>query len=115
MRRNKIAKRYSEFLSNDYNVPFIPKGYNSIWAQYTIKHENRDEIQGHLKSKGIPTMIYYPIPLHKQQAFSNIVGSNDNLPKTNLLAATCLSLPIHTEIENSSQNFIINKVLEFFK
>ena len=60
-------------------------------------------------------MIYYPIPLYKQEAFSCYVDSNYYLKNTEELSENVLSLPIHTEIENSSQDFIIEKVLNFFK
>ena len=60
-------------------------------------------------------MVYYPVPLHRQESFLKDVVEPVNLVTTELLSASCISLPIHTEIETSSQDFIINKVLEFFK
>ena len=60
-------------------------------------------------------MVYYPVPLHTQEVFLKDVVEPVNLVTTELLSASCISLPIHTEIETSSQDFIINKVLEFFK
>jgi UDP-2-acetamido-2-deoxy-ribo-hexuluronate aminotransferase len=59
-------------------------------------------------------MIYYPVPLYKQEAFSKNVNSDFTIPNVEELCNTVFSLPIHTEIENSSQEFIINKVIEFF-
>ena len=117
--RNIMAENYNKAFNSvpQLHIPKVNNNSTHVYHQYTLRVHPlyRDPLKLYLKGKGIPTMIYYPIPLHKQQAFSNIVGSNDNLPKTNLLAATCLSLPIHTEIENSSQDFIINNVLDFFK
>ncbi len=110
MRRNKIAKRYSEFLSNDYNVPFIPKGYNSIWAQYTIKHENRDEIQGHLKSQGIPTMIYYPVPMHLQNAYKKYYRGP--LVNSEKLAKQVFSIPMYPDMSEEDQEYIISNMLK---
>ena len=69
----------------------------------------------YLKNNNIPSMVYYPVPLHTQEVFLKDVVEPVNLVTTELLSASCISLPIHTEIETSSQNFIINKVLEFFK
>ena len=60
-------------------------------------------------------MIYYPIPLYKQEAFSKYVDDSYHLKNTEELSMNVLSLPIHSEIENSSQDFIIEKVLNFFK
>ena len=60
-------------------------------------------------------MIYYPVPLYKQEAFKEYVPNNYYLENTEELSKNVISLPIHTEIENSSQDFIIEKVLNFFK
>ena len=73
----------------------------------------RDDLMKYLDQNGIETRIYYPIPVHKQKAFSKY--SNITLINTDELVTSCLSLPIHTEIENSSQEYIIEKVLNFFK
>ena len=88
-----------------------------VYHQYTIKvlDGRRDELKEYLHNKGIPTMIYYPIPLHKQEAFRKYVDDGYYLKNTEELSENVLSLPIHTEIENSSQDFIIEKVLNFFK
>ena len=62
----------------------------------------------------IPVMIYYPVPLYKQEAFSNYVNGDFKIANIEHLCNTVFSLPIHTEVENSNQEFIINKVKEFF-
>ena len=67
-----------------------------------------------LNDNEIPVMIYYPVPLYKQEAFSNYVNCDFKIPNVEQLCKTVFSLPIHTEIENSNQEFIINKVKEFF-
>jgi dTDP-4-amino-4,6-dideoxygalactose transaminase len=98
----------------------IPSRLNNsthVFHQYTLKVQNgkRDDLIKYLDQNGIETRVYYPIPVHKQKVFSKIVDSTYNLPITNLLSATCLSLPIHTELENSDQEYIIDNILNFFK
>ena len=101
----------------DRHIPVINKNSIHVYHQYTLRVHPiyRDPLRLYLNAKGVQNRIYYPIPLHKQKVFSKIVDSNYNLPNTNLLSATCLSIPIHTEIENSSQEYIVEQVLNFFK
>ncbi len=117
--RNQMAENYNKAFSavEQLHTPALNKNSTHVYHQYTLRIHPlyRDPLIAYLNGKGIPNRIYYPIPLHKQKVFSKIVDSNCNLPNTNLLSATCLSLPIHTEIENSSQDFIIETVLDFFK
>jgi len=117
--RNQMAQNYNKAFSSvdQLHIPKVNNNSTHVFHQYTLRVHSlyRDPLKSYLEKEGIPTMIYYPIPLHKQKAFSKIVDSNYNLPNTNLLTSTCLSLPIHTEIETSSQDFIINKILNFFK
>ena len=117
--RNQMAENYNKAFSavEQLHTPALNKNSTHVYHQYTLRIHPlyRDPLIAYLNGKGIPNRIYYPIPLHKQKVFSKIVDSNYNLPNTNLLSATCLSLPIHTEIENSSQDFIIETLLDFFK
>ena len=117
--RNQMAENYNKAFSSveQLHIPALNKNSTHVYHQYTLRVHPlyRDPLRWYLKGKGIDNRIYYPIPLHKQKVFSKIVDSTYNLPSTNLLSATCLSLPIHTEIENSSQDYIIEQVLNFFK
>ena len=117
--RNQMAENYNKAFKSveQLQIPELNKNSTHVYHQYTLRVHPiyRDSLRLYLKGKGIDNRIYYPIPLHKQKVFSKIVDSTYNLPNTNLLSATCLSLPIHTEIENSSQEYIIDNVLNFFK
>jgi len=117
--RNQMAENYNKAFDSveQLHIPELNKNSTHVYHQYTLRVHPiyRDSLRLYLKGKGIDNRIYYPIPLHKQKVFSKIVDSTYNLPNTNLLSATCLSLPIHTEIENSSQKYIIDNVLNFFK
>ena len=95
---NKAAELYTKNLEDVVKVPRIPTGYYSSWAQYTIqlnnKHE-RENLQRRLKESGIPSMIYYTKPMHRQKAFKNLQNADSDYKNTIRLCETVLSLPIH--------------------
>lgn len=95
---NKVARRYDELLRDVVKyVPVVEDGYYSSWAQYTIQLESkqqRDKVQSRLKDLGIPTMVYYPKPMHEQTAYVG-VNSYGECPNAEKLSQTVLSLPIH--------------------
>ena len=112
-----------KIMANNYNLAFkdvedivtpkVNSNSDHVYHQYTLRilNRKRDNLKDYLNDKGIPTMIYYPIPIHKQKAYIN----NQTLPNTEKLAAEVISLPIHTELENSNQEYIIQNVMNFFK
>ena len=114
-----MADNYNKAFQNINNLqtPIKIDSSTHVYHQYTIKvlDGRRDELKEYLHNKGIPTMIYYPIPLHKQEAFRKYVDKDYCLKNTEELSKNVLSLPIHSEIENSHQDYIINEVLNFFK
>jgi len=88
-----------------------------VFHQYTLKVHSgqREAMQQHLQALGVPTMIYYPIPAHKQHMFAQFGVSNLSLPVSEVLCTEVLSLPIHTEMLPEQQQYIIESVLSFFK
>tara|TARA_B100000963_G_scaffold239902_1_gene209836 strand:+ start:3889 stop:5022 length:1134 start_codon:yes stop_codon:yes gene_type:complete len=116
--RNKMANIYDEsFIEiDDLEIPCRAKYSDHVFHQYTLKIKNnsRDDIIEYLAMNNIPAMIYYPVPLYRQEAFNSYVNSDFKIANVEQLCNTVFSLPIHTEIENSSQDFIIQKVKEFF-
>ncbi len=90
---NHVAERYTELLCGKVQVPEIPEGMVSSWAQYTIQIENRDEVQTRLKAAGIPSMVYYPRTMSRQAAFSHL--NQQPCPVADRLSKTVLSLPMH--------------------
>jgi len=116
--RNKMAKSYDESFLEIPELSIPKRQYNSthVFHQYTLKvvPELRSSLIDFLKENKIPVMIYYPVPLYKQEAFSNNVSSSFTIENVEKLCSSVFSLPIHTEHENSSQEFIINKIKEFF-
>lgn len=88
-----------------------------VYHQYTLKIKNgkRDALKQYLADVGIPSMIYYPLPLQEQEAFKPITRAAEKLAISKDIAYSVLSLPIHTEMTHDIQDIIINKVIEFFK
>jgi dTDP-4-amino-4,6-dideoxygalactose transaminase len=96
---NKAASWYDEALKDTgLTLPLIPEGFRSSWAQYTLQLPegvNRAELQAALKTKDIPTMVYYPKPMHLQGAFEGTYSADAECPVTERLCGTVLSLPMH--------------------
>ena len=115
--RNLMAENYNKAFKSveQLQIPELNKNSTHVYHQYTLKVLNgkRDDLMKYLEQNKIETRVYYPIPVHRQKAFGNY--SNISLINTDELATSCLSLPIHSEIENSSQKDIIDNVLNFFK
>lgn len=88
-----------------------------VYHQYTLKIKNgkRDDLKQFLADAGIPSMIYYPLPLQEQEAFMPITRAAEDLNISKDIAYSVLSLPIHTEMTRDIQDTIINRVIEFFK
>jgi len=118
MLRANAANYYDKSLKliEEIEIPYRVKYSNHVFHQYTlkIKNDKRDKLQSFLWDKGIPSMVYYPIPLYKQEAFRHYVEKNYTLHVTEKLCNQVLSLPIHTELNMDIQNYIIENVNEFF-
>lgn len=116
--RRNSAEIYSKGLSvlNDIQVPIIENYSNHVFHQYTIKvfNNKRDQLKSYLEHYQIPSMIYYPIPLHKQDAFIKYTDINQKLNNTEELCKEVLSLPMHSELDISTQQHIIEKIKSFF-
>jgi dTDP-4-amino-4,6-dideoxygalactose transaminase len=110
--RNVAAQRYNAGLGNVVIVPEIPTGYTSVWAQYTIrlKAGERDKLAPALKAQGIPTAVYYPTPLHRQEAYRRFPTADDGLPVSDRLAGEVISLPMHAYLDEATQARIIDAV-----
>lgn len=115
--RQLVADSYDNAFSetNAIIVPFKAAYTNHIYHQYTIKLKDtdRNHMQEYLKSKDIPSMIYYPVPLHRQKAFGYLGYHDRQFPVSEELCQTVLSLPVHTEMEQEQLHYIIHHVKEF--
>lgn len=117
--RQGVAEYYDEaFLSiSAIQTPIRSPFSTHVFHQYTlvVPPAVRDALKDYLQGKGIPSMIYYPIPLHHQEAFRSISRCSEDLSVTERLCASVISLPIHTEMTTEVQDEIIQGVIEFFK
>lgn len=103
--RTKIAQRYTSLLKQiGIDTPYIAPGNNSVYAQYTIKINNRDWVQARMSEEAIPTAVHYPIPLHKQPALKNF---NACFKEAEIVSEKVLSLPMHPYLEQQNQDKII--------
>jgi UDP-2-acetamido-2-deoxy-ribo-hexuluronate aminotransferase len=105
--REQVARRYSDSLKEMVAVPFVSPDRTSIWAQYSVLSDRRDELQGKLRSAGIPTAIYYPKPLHLQPAFAHLGYRAGDFPSSETAAARIFSLPMHPYLSEEDQAFIV--------
>jgi dTDP-4-amino-4,6-dideoxygalactose transaminase len=112
MARERIARRYNAQLakSNRLRAPYVIPGAQSVWAQYTICVESRGKLQDDLKAEGIPTAVYYPIPLGRQRAYTRYPSVE--CPVADALAKTVVSLPMHPYLDETTQDRIIGAVLK---
>ena len=111
---NQVAKWYTQRLKNDYVTPYIPEGFYSSWAQYTLILENeqqRNQLQQRLKEKQIPSMVYYPRGLHQQQAYASMGLTDAQFPNTVKATKTVLSLPMHPYLTEEDVDNIANVLL----
>ena len=115
--RDRVARRYAEGLADVATVPTVPAGYTSVWAQYTLRLPagRRDALAAALKAEGIPTAIYYPIPLHRQQAYKNYPVGQGGVAVSEKLAAEVISLPMHAYLDEPTQDRIIDAVRRALK
>lgn len=112
---NAAAVKYTEKLSGAVKTPVIPEGFYSAWAQYTIRlesKEQRNHLQTKLKENGVPSMIYYPTPMHAQTAYRAIGDKYGACPVTAQLCDTVLSLPIHPYITDEDIEKVCHLISE---
>jgi len=116
--RKAVADLYDEAFAGCHSitVPERVKYSTHIFHQYTIKVRNgkRDELKKFLESKNIPSMVYYPGPLHMQEAYNYLGYKENDFPVTTTLCKEVLSLPMHPDMEHEQLEYIIHNLLEFF-
>ena len=114
--RNRIANKYSDLLSathHELSIPFVPAGYNSVWAQYSLLAPNEDHrliLQTRLKDAGIPTAVYYPKPLHLQTAFASLGYNGGDFPISEDISQRIFSIPMHPYLKQEDQERIVQQI-----
>lgn len=113
-RRTKIAATYEELLSgSSFVLPTVPSGIVPVWHLYVVRHKRRNDAQHYLQSRGIQTLIHYPIPPHRQQAYAHLGLSVGSLPIAEAMADDVLSLPIGPHLSSGQQEEVIKAIGEF--
>lgn len=116
--RREVADYYDEAFKGlaGLKTPNRITGGTHVFHQYTLRIMNgkRDDLKSYLEAKGIPSMIYYPLPLHFQKAFENEKYPKGSMPISELMSSEVLSLPIHTEMTIEELEFITENVKSFF-
>jgi dTDP-4-amino-4,6-dideoxygalactose transaminase len=111
VKRNEVAARYTAQLSKKLVTPFVPGGYYSCWAQYSVlakDSQHRDELRAKLQEQGVPTAVYYPIPLHLQTGYSFLGYKAGDMPVCEGISERIFSLPMHPYLSTEE----IDKICE---
>lgn len=116
--RQQAAQRYADILADVPGLicPKVTEGQKHVFHQYTLQvtADVRDELKTKLAEAGIPSMIYYPVPLHLQEAFVGKCRMSGSLSVSEQLSKTVLSLPMHTELTGEMQHFICDTLKKIF-
>jgi len=112
--RIQIGGRYSKAFSgvDGLTCPFVPNHSTSVYAQYTVLSEKREQIQSCLKAADIPSVSYYAVPMHFQPVFSDLSYQVGDFPVTESVANSCLSLPMSPYLKSDDQNQVIDTILQ---
>lgn len=112
--REKIAKKYTEKIRNKYiHLPKVREGVTSVWHQYVIRTNYREQLISYLDSKGVGTLIHYPIPPHLSEAYAYLGIEKGKLPITEAYAESVLSIPMYNGMTEEEQNYVIDTINQF--
>ena len=107
--RNRIAQRYTQALKN-VTIPLLSPGNTSVWAQYCIRVANREALQKKCRSVGVPTAVYYPIPLHLQEVFKYLGHRPGDFPIAEEVSKDIIAIPMSAFLSEQEQNEVIEVV-----
>lgn len=115
--RQRIAARYDELLADldgEIVLPYVHPAAEAVWHLYVIRTPRRDALLEHLNRSGVGAGIHYPTPLHLQPAYADLGYVRGDLPVTEAVADTCLSLPIFPEMTDVQQEYVVTTIRSFF-
>ncbi len=113
--RNRVARLYNQLLTNlPIKLPSFEDDIEQVFHLYVIETEQRDQLQKYLGEQGVPSLIHYPIPIHRQKAFDHLDHRAGDFPITEKLSDEILSLPIYPEMSDEQVTFVAEKVKAFF-
>lgn len=113
--RGEVACRYAGLFGEILPTPYVEKYNHSVYAQYTVQVNQREKVQKLLESRGIPTTVHYPIPLHLQPVFAKLGLREGAFPFAEAAAQRVMSLPMHPDLTDEEQRRIVHEVLEVIK
>ena len=111
-RRQAVANQYTYHLKDYLQTPSVKENRTSVWAQYTVRLQNRNEVQEQLKEKGIPTAVHYPIPMHLQECFCYLGHNKGDFPKSEKCAAEVMSLPMNPYLTTNQIEYITSNLIK---
>jgi len=116
-RRREHARYYDQGLNDVPGVrtPMVEPANEHIYHQYTVRVERRDELQAHLKAKGIGSAVYYPVPLHLQNCFAHLGYKGGRLPQAERACTEVLSLPVFPELTHPQLDYVIETIRGFYR
>jgi UDP-2-acetamido-2-deoxy-ribo-hexuluronate aminotransferase len=112
--RNRVAKAYNKALEGIVDIPRVLEDNVSVWAQYTVRVDQRDALREQLAKQNIPTAVHYPMPLPSQEAFRDLLQDPKDFPVSYRLSGTVLSLPMHPFLSNEEILYVTEKIKEFY-
>lgn len=113
-RRRIVARAYEQMLSSsDVSLPFVSDDVETSWHQFVIRHPRRDDLQKHLSEAGIGTLIHYPLPPHRQNAYAEFGYLEGDFPISEAIAAGALSLPMSAHLSDEQVTFVASRVCSF--
>jgi len=113
--RRKNAQRYDNlFKGTGIVTPYITPANKSVYNQYVIRVEKRDDLQKFLKEKGVETALYYPLPLHLQKCYENLGYKEGDLPESEKAAKETIAIPVYPELTEGQQKYVVDSIKEFY-
>jgi UDP-2-acetamido-2-deoxy-ribo-hexuluronate aminotransferase len=115
LNRQRVAEQYNSYLNDFVNTPIVLEKNTSVWAQYSVRVQNRDEVQRLLSDKGIPTAVHYPKPLHLQECFEYLNYSEGDFPISERIANEIMSLPMNPFLTEEEIEYISTTLKSIIK
>jgi UDP-2-acetamido-2-deoxy-ribo-hexuluronate aminotransferase len=109
--RQAVADKYSELLGEKITRPIVKGDRSSVWAQYTVRVQRRDQVQESLKVAGVPTAVHYPMPLHQQECFAYLGLAEGQFPISEQVAAEVMSLPMNPFLLDDEIAYVAEKLI----
>lgn len=110
--RQVVAEKYNLLLQSSLATPVVKEECTSIWAQYTVRVQNRDQVQANLKDEGIPTAVHYPMSLHQQECFRYLGLKDGDFPVAEQAAKEVMSLPMNSFLTDEEIYYVAEKLVE---